>query len=255
MRSGLVGQPLPDMYSEELSLFVIDAGIRFLEGEDRPGLLYLSLTDYVQHKYAPDHPQALDFYWSLDQRCARLEQLGATVALVADHGMKDKCAADGRYNIIYLQDLLDGRFGAGATRVICPITDAFVGHHGSLGGFVRVYCFDGATRGDAIGFMRSVDGIEMVLEREQAAAQFNLPVDVEGDAVAISTEDYCIGMRRGDHDLAGLHGERLRSHGGLSERDVPFIISRPLNREYLARVESEQLVNYRIFEFALNGVA
>ena len=71
-----VGQPLPDMYSEELSLFVLDAGIAFLGLEDPPGLLYLSLTDFVQHKYAPNHPQALDFYAALDDRFARLEQLG-----------------------------------------------------------------------------------------------------------------------------------------------------------------------------------
>ena len=54
--------------------------------------------------------------------------------------MTDKCAADGSYRIIYLQELLDRRFSAGTTQVICPITDAFVGHHGSLGGFLPVYC-------------------------------------------------------------------------------------------------------------------
>ena len=113
------------MYSEELSLFVLDAGIRFLEQDEPPVLLYLSLTDYIQHKYAPDHPAALAFHAALDDRFARLEELGATVALTADHGMKDKCAEDGSYNIVYLQDLLDERFGAGGTKVICPITDAF----------------------------------------------------------------------------------------------------------------------------------
>ena len=39
--------------------------------------------------------------------------------------MTDKCAADGSYRIIYLQELLDRRFSAGTTQVICPITDAF----------------------------------------------------------------------------------------------------------------------------------
>ena len=249
----LVGQPLPDMYSEELSLFVLDAGIKFLEQEDRPGLLYLSLTDYVQHKYAPEHPAALEFHKALDDRFARLVQLGAIVGFVADHGMKDKCAADGSYNIVYLQDLLDERFGAGSTKVICPITDAFVGHHGSLGGFVRVHCFDGSTAHEAVDFIRPIEGIELVLERAEAATRFDLPYDLEADVVVISSESYCVGMGREDHDLAGLHGERLRSHGGLSERDVPFAISRPLNAEYLARAQSEQLKAYQIFDFAMNG--
>ena len=210
------------MYSEELSLFVLDAGIKALEQDDPPGLLYLSLTDYVQHKYAPDHPKALEFYKALDDRFARLEELGAVVALVADHGMKDKCADDGSYNIIYLQDLLDEHFGAGNTKVICPITDAFVGHHGSLGGFVRVHCFNGVDPNEVIDFVRPMAGIEEVLGREAAAERFDLPVDVEADAVVISAENYCVGAAEADHDLAGLNGERLRTHGGISERDVPF---------------------------------
>ena len=248
-----VGQPLPDMYSEELSLFVLDAGIKALEQDDPPGLLYLSLTDYVQHKYAPNHPKALEFYKALDDRFARLEELGAVVALVADHGMKDKCAEDGSYNIIYLQDLLDEKFGADNTKVICPITDAFVGHHGALGGFVRVHCFNGVNAEDVIDFIRPIEGIEEILGREDAAARFDLPFDVEADAVVISGENYCVGAAEADHDLAGLNGERLRTHGGISERDVPFVISRPLNDAYLAKAKSGQLKNYNIFEFAING--
>jgi phosphonoacetate hydrolase len=214
---GFVGQPLPDMYSEALSLLVLDAGIRFLEEDDRPGLLYLSLTDYVQHKYAPDHPEALKFYKALDDRFARLEALGAIVALVADHGMKDKCAADGSYNIIYLQDLLDERFGKGSTTI------------------------------------RTVAGVEQVLERKEAAEAYDLPEDVEGDVVVISNEKYCVGAGRKDHDLAGLNGERLRTHGGLSEQEVPFVISRPLNPDYAARAKAGPLRNYQIFDYAVNG--
>jgi phosphonoacetate hydrolase len=252
---GFVGQPLPDMYSEELSLFVLDAGIRFLEQDERPGLLYLSLTDYVQHKYAPDHPKALAFYQALDERFARLEQFGAVVGLVADHGMKDKCAADGSYNIIYLQDLLNETFGEGNTRVICPITDAFVGHHGALGGFVRVHVFNGVGAEDVMDFIRPIEGIEEVLGRHEAAERFDLPEDVEADAVVISGENYAVGMGRADHDLAGLNGARLRTHGGVSERNVPFVISRPLNDAYRAKAQAEQLKNYQIFDYAINGTA
>ena len=252
---GWVGRPLPGMYSGDLSLFVLDAGVRFLERDSRPRLAYLSLTDYIQHRYPPAHPAALDFYRSLDRRCEALDRLGATVALVADHGMKDKCATDGSYNIVYLQDLLDSRFGPEKARVICPITDAFVGHHAALGGFVRVYCFDDLEVRDAIRFISSIDGIEAVMERADAAARFNLPVDVEADAVVIAADAFCVGASRVDHDLGALHGERLRSHGGFSEQEVPLILNRPLTAEYLARAASERLMNYHVFELALNGVA
>ena len=252
---GLIGQPLPDMYSEELSLLVLDAGIKLLEQEKKPGLLYLSLTDYVQHKYPPDHPKALEFYKEMDDRFARLDEMGVVVGLVADHGMKDKCDADGNYNIIFLQDLLDERFGKNTTKVICPITDAFTGHHGALGGFVRVHCFDGASPEDVIEFSRSLDSVEAVFDRKQAAEKLDLPYDVEADVVVISQESHCLGAASTDHDIAGLNGARLRTHGGFSEQNVPFVISRPLNADYARRASSEQLKNYQIFDYAINGTA
>ena len=252
---GLIGQPLPDMYSEELSLLVLDAGIKLLEQEKKPGLLYLSLTDYVQHKYPPDHPKALEFYKEMDDRFARLDEMGVVVGLVADHGMKDKCDADGNYNIIFLQDLLDERFGKNTTKVICPITDAFTGHHGALGGFVRVHCFDGASAEDVIEYARSLDSVEAVFDRTQAAEKLDLPFDVEADVVVISKESHCLGAASTDHDIAGLNGARLRTHGGFSEQNVPFVISRPLNADYARRASSEQLKNYQIFDYAINGTA
>jgi phosphonoacetate hydrolase len=51
-----------------------------------------------------------------------------------------------------------------------------------------------------------------------------------------------------------LAGHRLRSHGGLAERKVPFLLSRPLNAEYRRRAAAGPLYNYDIFDFALNGV-
>ena len=115
-----VGQPLPDMYSAELSLFVLDAGIKLLE-ERRPDILYLSLTDFIQHAHAPGTPEANRFYKDLDERFGRLRELGAIVALTADHGMTDKAGEDGQPNVIWLQDILDDAVGEGACRVFFPI--------------------------------------------------------------------------------------------------------------------------------------
>lgn len=250
----LVGMPQPGMYSMELSLFVLEAGIRLLE-RDRPDLLYLSLTDWVQHKYAPAEPEALRFYRELDARFGRLAELGAIVALTADHGMNDKSNAAGRPNVIWLQDLLDAKFGKGDTRVICPITDAFVAHHGALGGFVRVWCTGKATPRQVIDAIRGIEGLETVLDRETVCRVHDLPADREGDVAVISTADTCIGASEADHDLSGLAGHRLRTHGGVSEAKVPFIMSAPLNDEYRLKAGLATLKSYQIFDFALNGVA
>jgi phosphonoacetate hydrolase len=121
----LVGRPKPDMYSADLSLFVLDAGIRLVE-QSRVELLYLSLSDYVQHGHAPDEPEALEFHRALDQRIARLIELGCTVGVTADHGMNDKALPDGSPHVIFLEDVLNRAFGAGAVRVICQIGRAHV---------------------------------------------------------------------------------------------------------------------------------
>ena len=250
----LTGMEQPDMYSMELSLFVLEAGIRLLERE-RPDLMYLSLTDWVQHKYAPEDPEAKRFYREIDSRFGRLAELGATVALTADHGMNDKSNAAGAPNVIWLQDILDERFGRGETRVICPITDAFVGHHGALGGFVRVYRSGKTTTKRIIEAIGSIDGVEQVLDKENVCRLYEMPADREGDVAVISRADVCIGGAEADHDLAGLKGHRLRTHGGTSEAKVPFIVNRPLNDAYRMKAAMTTLKSYQIFDFALNGPA
>ena len=175
----LVGMALPDMYSAELSLLVLEAGIKILQ-RDRPDIIYLSLTDYIQHKYAPEEPAAMRFYKDIDERFGRLAALGALVALTADHGMNDKSRADGLPNVIWLQDILDREFGAGDTKVICPITDYFVAHHGALGGFVRIWCRGEATADDIISVIQTLDGIESVMDKNTVCALYDLPPTARG---------------------------------------------------------------------------
>jgi phosphonoacetate hydrolase len=249
----LTGMALPDIYSPELSLFVLEAGITLL-AERRPDLLYLSLTDYIQHKYAPGEPEADRYYRKLDDTFGRLDALGAVVALTADHGMNDKSNTDGSPKVIWLQDILDARFGKGATTVICPITDRFVVHHGALGGFVRVYCHGALDPEAVMRVAMPLPGVEAVYDRPTAARLFDLPLDREGDVVVISQADTCIGAAEADHDLSGLRGRRLRSHGGVSERKVPVILNHPLRPEYAARAAAGRLKSYELFDFALNGI-
>ena len=250
---GFVGQPLPDMYSADLSLFVLDAGLRLLE-ERRPDILYLSLTDYIQHAYAPGHPEADRFYAELDARFGRFEALGATVALTADHGMNEKTNEDGTPCVVWLQDILDREFGEGASTVICPITDAFVGHHGSLGGFVRVYCHSGLPVERAVEAVADVPGVEQVLSREAAAREFDLPFDREGDLAVLGDSRTVIGSREADHDLSGLKGHRLRTHGSIHEAQVPIILSRPVSDGYARRAEDARPHSYEAFDYAFNGI-
>ncbi|NDL64929.1 phosphonoacetate hydrolase [Acerihabitans arboris] len=247
-----VGMAKPDMYSMELSLFVLEAGIRLLK-ERRPNLMYLSLTDFVQHKWAPEEEEARQFYQKLDDAFGRLAQEDIVLGLIADHGMSDKSNDEGEPNVIWLQDILDAEFGAGETTVVCPITDAFVAHHGALGSFVRVWSKGNINVRTIVDRIAAVEGIDLSLDKITACRLFDLPEDREADVVVISQKNVCIGSSAGLHDLTGLKGHRLRTHGGVTECKVPFILNRPLNAEYRNHVACSDIKSYQIFDYAING--
>ena len=249
----LVGRSTPDQYSADLSLFVFDAGVKLLS-TTRPDLMYLSTSDYVQHKHAPGEPEADAYHHAVDKAVAALIALRATVAITADHGMNDKSAKDGTPNVIYLEDKLNARFGEGSVRVICPIADPFVRHHGALGSFVRVHLRKTGDVPAMMAFARTLPGVELVLDREAVCKQFELPLDREGDFAVFGDRHTVVGARKEDHNLGQLAGHRLRSHGGLGEQKVPFLLSRPINAAYQSRAKAGPLHNYDIFDFALNGV-
>ena len=242
----MVGRPLPSVYSADLSEFVFAAGVALLE-RVRPDVMYLSTTDYVQHKHAPGTPEANAFYRMMDGYLARLADGGATVALTADHGMNAKTDATGAPRIVYLQDLLDAWLGADLARVILPITDPYVVHHGALGSFATVYLPRAVALDDVRDRLGTLDGVELALDRAAACARFELPADRMGDLVVISRRDAVLGTSASRHDLSGLDAP-LRSHGGLSEQRVPFVLNRPTRLS-----EPAHLRNYDIFEAALNG--
>jgi phosphonoacetate hydrolase len=250
----MVGRGKPDMYSADLSLFVLDAGIKLLE-RGAAELLYLSLSDYVQHAHAPGAPEADAFHRAIDDRVRRLVELGAVAGLVADHGMNDKARPDGEPKVIFLEDELNDRFGNGAVRVICPITDPFVRHHGALGSFVRVYARSAAKIPSLMIASAELPGVAVVLDAASAARRFETPLDREADFVVLGDDNTAIGASRAEHDLSALAGHRLRSHGGLGEQAVPFILSQPLTPEYREIAAARRLRNYDIFDFALNGAA
>lgn len=224
-----VGKPLPDVYSADLSEFVFAAGVKLLN-RDRPDLMYLSTTDYVQHKFAPGSEGANSFYKMMDQYVGALDDAGATLIIVADHGMKDKHKADGSPDVLYLQDALDQQFGAGKARVILPITDPYVVHHGALGSYAMVYLngLDAAAASQAIARM---DGIDTVMSKSKACATFEVPEDRVGDLIVVSggpKGSKVIGTSAAKHDLSGLDAP-LRSHGGLTEQEIPVISNRKLS--------------------------
>lgn len=243
-----LGRAVPEVYSADLSEFVFAAGVKLLR-DWQPDVMYLTTTDYVQHKYAPDDPQAQSFYQMFDGYLGQLDALGAAIVVTADHGMKPKHLPDGRPAVIYMQDALDDLLGKDQARVILPITDPYVVHHGALGSFATAYLPAGADRAAVIAKVSAIKGMSVVLTREEAVQRFELPADRIGDIVMVSGENITLGTSEHRHDLAALK-EPLRSHGGLTEQEVPFIVNRKIDLP-----QAPVLRNFDAFYFACMAAA
>lgn len=238
-----LGRPVPEVYSADLSEFVLAAGVKILK-EWSPNLMYLSTTDYVQHKFAPNQQGAKDFYSMADKYIGELDALGAALVVTADHGMKPKHDANGKPSVIYVQDILDQWLGQAAARVILPITDPYVVHHGALGSFATAYLPVEVDINEITEKLSNLEGILLVINKSEAVKRFELPPDRIGDIVIISTENMTLGTSVDRHDLEALK-EPLRSHGGLTEQEVPFIVNRKIDLP-----EVPNLRNYDAFFYA-----
>lgn len=222
-----LGRPVPEVYSADLSEFVLAAGVKILK-EWSPNVMYLSTTDYVQHKFAPNQQGAKDFYSMADKYIGEIDALGAALVVTADHGMKPKHDANGKPSVIYVQDILDQWLGQAAARVILPITDPYVVHHGALGSFATAYLPAEVDTNEITEKLSNLEGILLVINKSEAVKRFELPPDRIGDIVIISTENMTLGTSVDRHDLEALK-EPLRSHGGLTEQEVPFIVNRKID--------------------------
>ena len=242
-----LGMEVPNVYSQGLSEFVMAAGVKILN-EFNPNIMYLSTTDFIQHKYAPGDEVANAFYAMFDRYIGQLNVNNNSIIVTADHGMQPKSRSDGSPNAIFLQDILDEALGKNISRVILPITDPYVVHHGALGSFATVYLSDKSKINDAIEEINKIEDIEVVLTNKEGCAQYDLPTDRMGDIICMSSKNSTIGSAEKAHDLSKLK-EPLRSHGGLHEREVPFISNKKIN----LNDANIKLNNYDAFYHAISG--
>ena len=242
-----LGMEVPNVYSQGLSEFVMAAGVKILN-EFNPNIMYLSTTDFIQHKYAPGDEVANAFYAMFDRYIGQLNVNNNSIIVTADHGMQPKSRSDGSPNAIFLQDILDETLGRNISKVILPITDPYVVHHGALGSFATVYLSDKSKINDAIEQINKIEDIEVVLTNKEGCAQYDLPTDRMGDIICMSSQNSTIGSAEKAHDLSKLK-EPLRSHGGLHEREVPFISNKKIN----LNDANIKLNNYDAFYHAISG--
>jgi phosphonoacetate hydrolase len=245
----VIGHKTPVIYSAEASLFVLRAGVALIE-QGMADFLYLSLTDYMQHTYAPDTEESLAFYEAQDIELGKMLELGAIIGATADHGMNAKVKADGSPNVLFIETMLTEKFGAGF-RVICPITDPYVKHHGALGSYVVVHVENNSNINEVKNWLAQQPGITEVYDKETGCRILEQPADRTGDLFVLSARDVVVGKTAADHDLKALDGT-LRSHGGRYEEMVPLVVSHSLNSVYKMKAQGDPR-NFDVFDFAVNG--
>lgn len=239
------------MYSEKSSSFSLDLGIKLLEGKGPyvPEIMYISLTDFIPHRYAPGTENANNYIKCIDERINVLDKMGCVIGMTADHGMNAKHDLLGEPNAIWLKDILEERKITGYN-ILLPITDRYFGHHSCLGGCAWIYLNEGADVFRAMDALKDLEGIEEVLLNNGAARKYDLPENSIGDIFLLADGENVFGATRKEH---GEIPRWLRSHGSTHEQKVPFIINKSLNMEYELKKE-RGLRNFNIFEYALNGV-
>ncbi|HEX8968031.1 MAG TPA: alkaline phosphatase family protein [Chloroflexota bacterium] len=241
--AALVGRPPPGIYEWQLSMYAMEMGLAI---HRRVGLelVYVSLTDFVQHTRAPGEPLSDEFLAGFDLLLGEYLAEGFVVAVTADHGMNTKT------HIVYLEEVLAGA-GVRDAHVVLPITDPYVAHHGALGSFAWIH-LPAAEIERAREAVAGLVGIEEVYTREEAAVVYQHPTDRIGDLSVAADASTALGSSEHKHDLSQL-GATLRSHGGRHEQIVPIIVSEPLVAAY-ASLLNAGLRNSDVHDLVLNGI-
>src|SRR5919197_2792494 len=247
---GLVGRKNPGPYEVDMSHYALEIGLAVTRAAGPPALLYVSLTDFVQHKEPPGGVMADRFYRRFDELLGEYLDRGYVVGMVADHGMNAKQNPDGSPRVHYLEEVLDAA-GIRAYHVVLPITDPYIVHHGALGSFAWVHVPE-RDRERAREALTALDGVEEVFFREEAAVIYRHPIDRIGDLSVASDARTALGKSRAKHDLSVV-ASGLRSHGGRHEQIIPVIVSEPLAKPYADR-HQRGLRNSDLHELLLNGV-
>ncbi len=246
----LVGEPAPGVYEPRASHYAMRIGLAALQHAPQLKLIYVSLTDRVQHASAPGEELADEFFIEFDRLLGEYLDAGCLIAITADHGMNSKHDEAGEARVIYLEDALRDA-GVAIDEVVLPITDPYTKHHGALGSFAWIY-LDDADRERARRALTAIPGIEEVWDREASATIYEHPFDRIGDLAVTAAADTALGRTASAHDLTQLHSA-LRSHGGRYEQLVPLIVSEPVTGPLAERYAANVLRSRDIHDLVLNN--
>ncbi|MCT1684702.1 alkaline phosphatase family protein [Corynebacterium appendicis] len=247
---GWMGETAPGVYEPFASHYCMRMGLKMLKENPDLKLLYVTLTDRVQHASAPGGEMSDAFLIEFDRILGQYLELDIRLGITADHGMNSKHDEESPARIVYIKEVLQDA-GVEFQEVVLPITDPYPKHHGALGSFAWIYLPE-SQRELARQTLHATAGVEEVWFKEEAAIAFSQPVDRIGDIAVTGASDTALGTRAEDHDLSQLHGP-LRSHGGRHEQTIPLMVNFPLTG-FRAQSHAQGILRNRdIHDLVLNG--
>lgn len=209
------GDP-PPMYSADINYWLCDIALDLLKNRDDLDLIYLHTTDYPMHMWPPEAPDSIAHMKKLDEYLRLFHEAAPeyTIALTADHGMnyKKKC-----------WDLAKacGNRGIELEFSVSPVADRLLKHHRGFGGVAYVHLKSPSDQEQVVKILQSLDGVETVLDKDQAAEKYSLLASRIGDLVVLPDEDTVFGDLPEESELLA---EDYRSHGSLHELQIPLLL-------------------------------
>ncbi|MGH7965594.1 MAG: alkaline phosphatase family protein, partial [Candidatus Binatia bacterium] len=208
--------PPPHIYSREINYWLWKVATDLLKQRPDIQLLYVHTTDYPMHTWAPQETESQEHLARLDALLGEASAVAPDAAffLTADHGMnyKTRCwdlARACRERGVAL------RFALSVEK------DRYIKHHRTFGGTAWVWLHAPREVDRVRETIGELEGVEVVLTREEAASRFHLMPERIGDVVVIGDLDTVFGdLPTSKEDLEPGY----RSHGSLYERDIPLVI-------------------------------
>ena len=209
------GSP-PDIYSSEINEWLWKAAVDLLRSRRDLGVLYVHTTDYPMHRWAPEEEGSRNHLSRIDSLIGEAREAAPDAAFLftADHGMNRKRRC---------WDLTRAcsERGVSLKFALSPERDYYIQHHRNFAGSAWIWVNRREDLPAVSEICWSLEGVECVLTREEAARQFRLPAEHVGDLMVLGDPETVFGdLDQAREELPPTY----RAHGSIHEADVPLMI-------------------------------
>ena len=207
---------LSGVYSREVNYQLLDIADSLLKNKPEVRLIYIHTSDYPMHMWPPENDSVKVFLSEIDRRIAILHQIApdALILLTADHGMHHKSQA---WDI----EKACSESHTPVKIVISPEKDRYMKHHKGLGGSAYVYLLKSSDAANVKKTLLSLNGVDEVLTRTEAAGRFHLMPDRIGDFMVLGNVNTVFGQLDVAYEKLD---DSYRSHGSTYETNVPLFV-------------------------------